>query len=184
MYQTFFRQHRSPEALPTSVEHVSLYLSFLLEKHQPSAVSIAYSALKWIHGLLPIPCNPLESGLRRKFVVAERTYRKTHILKKQPTSLELIKNIADTFANESATLKDFRTATMNVLSFAGLFRSKELLNIGLCDVSLKEDHIKIHVPSSKTDVYREGQAVFISRSNTKACPGLLLDKYLQKAKVI
>ena len=52
----------------------------------------------------------------------------------------------------------------------------------MCDVSLKDDHVKIHVASSKTDIYREGQGVFISRSNTNACPGLL-DKYLQKANV-
>ena len=143
---------------------------------------MAYSALKWIHGLLPIPYNPLDVGLCQKFVDAERRRRKTPILKKQPTSLELIKKIADTFANESATLKDLRLATMSVISFAGLFRSKELLNIRVCDVSLKGDHVKIHVASSKTDVYREGQDVFISRSNTNACPGLLLDKYLQKSQ--
>ena len=122
-------------------------------------------------------------GLCQKFVDAERRRRKTPILKKQPRSLELIKKIADTFANESATLKDLRLATMSVISFAGLFRSKKLLNIRVCDVSLKDDHVKIHVASSKTDVYREGQDVFISRSNTNACPGLLLEKYLQKANV-
>ena len=36
---------------------------------------------------------------------------------------------------------------------------------------------------SKKNVYREGQDVIISRSNTNAFPGLLLDKYLQKANV-
>ena len=129
LYLTFLRQHRLPEVLPTSVEHVSLYLSLLLEKNQASAVSMAYSGLKWIHGLLPIAYNPLDVGLCQKFVDAERRRRKTPILKKQPASLELIKKIADTFANESATFKDLRLATMTVISFAGLFRSKELLNI-------------------------------------------------------
>ena len=104
-------------------------------------------------------------------------------LKKQPTWLELIKKIADMFANESATLKDLRLATMSVMSFAGLFRSKKLLNIWVCNVSLKGDRVKIQVPSSKTDVYRKDLDVFISRSNTNACPALLLDKYLQKANV-
>ena len=141
LYQTFLLPHRLPEALPTSAEHVLLYLSLLLEKNQASAVSMAYSALKWIHGLLPIPYSPLDEGLCQKFVDAERRQRKTPILKKQPTSLELIKKIAD--------------GTMSVISFAGLFRSKELLSIRVCDVSLKDDHVKIHVPSSKTDVYRE-----------------------------
>ena len=122
-------------------------------------------------------------GLCQKFVDAGRRQRKTPILKKQPTSLELIKKIADTFANESTAIKELRLATMSVISFAGLFRSKELLNIRVRAVSLKDDHVKIHVPSSKIDVYRKGQDVFISRSNTNACPGLLLDKYLQKANV-
>ena len=183
LYQTFLRQHRLPEALPTSAERVSLYLSFLLKKNQASAVSMACSALRWIHGLLPIPSNPLDVGLCQKFVDAERRQRKTPFFKKQPASLELIKKIADTFAKESGTLKVLRIATMSVLSFAGLFRSKEFLNIRVCDVSLKDDHVKIHVPSSKTDVYRKGQDVFTSRSNTNACLCLLLDKYLQKANV-
>ena len=86
------------------------------------------------------------------------------------------------FANESAKLKVLRLTTMSVISFAGLFQSKELLNIRVCDVCLKDDHVKIHVASSKTDVYREGQDVFISRSNTNACPDLL-EKYLQKANL-
>ena len=67
-------------------------------------------------------------GLCQKFVDAERRQRKTPILKKQTTSLELIKKIADTFANESATLKDLRLAATSVISFAGLFQSKERLN--------------------------------------------------------
>ena len=83
------------------------------------------------------------------------------------------------FAKEGATLKDLRTATMSVICFAGLFRAKELLNIRLCGIALHDDHIKIHIPYSKTDIYREGQDVFISRSNSNTCPGILLGRYLE-----
>ena len=67
-----------------------------------------------MNGLLPIPYNPLDVGLCQKFVNTERRQRKPPILKKQPTSLELIK-IADTFANKSATLKDLGLATMSFI---------------------------------------------------------------------
>ena len=71
LFQTFLRQHRLPEALPTSAEHVPLYLSLVLEKNQASAVSMPYSVLKWIHGLLLIPYNLLDVSLCQKLVDAE-----------------------------------------------------------------------------------------------------------------
>lgn len=183
MFLQFLKENQFPEALPSTVEHVSLYLCFLLDKSQASAASMAYSALKWIHSLLPVSFNPLDAELCKKFVEAEKRQRTAPIAKKKPASLELIQQIVETFAAEGATLKDLRIATMSVMSFAGLFRSKELLNMRVCDVSLQEDHIKIHVPSSKTDVYREGQDVFISRSSKVTCPGQLLNRYLQQANI-
>ena len=183
LFQQFLQQNRLSETLPAKAEHVSLYLCFLLDKRRASVVSTAYAALKWIHGLLPIAYNPLDSGLCKKLVDAERRQRPTPISKKTPTSLELIRQIIKVFAKEGATLKDLRTATMSVICFAGLFRAKELLNIRLCDIALHDDHIKIHIPYSKTDIYREGQDVFISRSNSSTCPGILLGRYLQHGSI-
>ena len=54
---------------------------------------------------------------------------------------------------------------MSVICFAELFRQKKLLNIRLCDIALHDDLIKIHIPYSKTDIYREGQDV-LSRGQT------------------
>ena len=124
-------------------------------------------------------------GLYQKFVDAEGRQRKTPILKKQPKSLELIKKIADKFANESVTLKDLRLATMSVMSFAGLFRSKELLNIRVCDVSFKDDHVKTHMFRRAKQTFTGKVRMYLSQGQiyTNACPGLLLDKYLQKANV-
>ena len=50
-------------------------------------------------------------------------------MKKEPVSVELFKDIVRKYGHEDAMLKDLRLATMCVLSFAGLFRAKELLNI-------------------------------------------------------
>ena len=47
----------------------------------------------------------------------------------------------------------------------------------------KEPGYEVEIWVCAKSFYREGQDVFISRSNTNACPGLLLEKYLQKANV-
>ena len=136
---------------PATVVYLSLYLSFLLGKRKVCVASTAYAApVKWLHGI--------DSGLCRKLVEAEKRQRTTAVTKKEPASTDLIKDIISHYGQESATLKDLRVATMCTVSFAGrLFRSKELLSIRICDIKLLNDHIIIHAPCSKTDVYRQGQ---------------------------
>lgn len=179
-----FQAHRGLSCyFPTTVLHLSLYLSFLLGKRKVCVAATAYAALKWVHAILPLHQNPLDSGLCRNLVEAEKRQRTTAVTKKEPASTDLIKVIISRYGQENATLKDLRVATMCTVSFAGLFRSKELLNIRICDITLFNDHFIIHVPCSKTDVYRQGQDVFISRSHEESCPGLVLGRYLDKAQI-
>ena len=93
------------------------------------------------------------------------------MVKKVPVTVDLIKAIVQHYGQEHADLKDLRLVVMCVLAFAGLFCAQE-------------DHFVVHVPQSKTDVYRKGQDVFIYKSSKETCPGILLDRYLQKASVV
>ena len=102
---------------------------------------------------------------------------------KELVSTELIKSIVARYGSENANLKDLRLATMFILSFAGLFRSKELLNIRVRDIEWLDDHFVVHVPESKTDIYRRGQDVFIAKSSGDSCPAVLLDRYIRKANI-
>ena len=61
-------------------------------------------------------------------------------------------------------LEVLKFAAMCVLFFVGLFRSSELLSIRICHITVLPDYITIRLPESKTDVYREGQDVFIHKS--------------------
>jgi hypothetical protein len=186
-----FLQFQSERGLmctfPASIVHVSVYFSFLLGKQKVTAAraSMAYAALiKWVHGLLPLQLNPLDSSICQNLIEAEKRQRKRPIMKKEPASIELIKFIAARYGYENATLKDLRLAALCVLSFAGLFRSKELLNIRVRDIKRFDDHFVVSVPESKTDIYRQGQDVFIARTNEESCPGALLDRYIRSANII
>ena len=53
-------------ALPASLLHVCVYLSFLLNKQKVSAVSMAYAALKWVYGILPLQSMLKPNRIREK----------------------------------------------------------------------------------------------------------------------
>ena len=80
-----------------------------------------------------------------------------------PSPFDMVKTIV-------ANLKDLRISVIVLLSFAGFFRFKELANIRASHIEFAHDHISIFVPSSKTDVYREGNKAIIAHTGNATCP--------------
>jgi hypothetical protein len=54
---------------------------------------MAYAAIKWVHGILPLLQKPLDADICRKMVEAEKRRRTSLMMKKEPVSVELIKDI-------------------------------------------------------------------------------------------
>ena len=67
-------------------------------------------------------------------------------------------------------MKGVRIAALCSLAFAGFFRYNALGNIAPNHIEFHSHYIRIFVPRSKTDVYREGNYVYISASGTPYCP--------------
>ena len=57
----------------------------------------------------------------------------------------------------------------------------ELNKIKYCDVLFGKGYAKIFLEQSKTDIYRLGEWVFISKLRSPNCPVTLLKRYLRKA---
>ena len=60
------------------------------------------------------------------------------------------------------------------MGFTGLFRVSELLDIKAQDIGIQAEHLEIVVRKSKTDQYRQGNIVYIAKTNGPACPHALL----------
>lgn len=145
---------------------------------------MVHAALKWFHSFVPINGpNPLDDACAKNVIESAKRRKGNPILKKEPISTELIKKIIDKFASEGASLKDLRIAALCTLGFAGFFRFSELSNILCKHIVFLEDHIKIFVPHSKTDVYREGNFVYIAKTLSKYCPVSILLRYMREAKL-
>ena len=72
---------------------------------------------------------------------------------------------------------------MCLLCYAGFLRFAELANLRRHHVFIYDNHVKLFLESSKTDVYREGRDVLISKTNTPTCPVNMLLRYFYLAEI-
>ena len=167
--------------LPFPLSVVSLYLFEVQQSSaSSSSVILAHAALKWLHSFVPsLDRNPLESEFCRNVIESAKRQKSQPVMKKKPISTEIIRRILDIHNKKDANLKNLRIAALCSLAFAGFFRYDELCgNIVPEHIEFHSDYIRIFVPRSKTDVYREGNFVYISASGSKYCPVGVLRCYL------
>ena len=110
--------------------------------------------------------------------------RSLPVSKKKPVDVDVIKSIIDRFGAEGASLKDLRIAAVTFLGFARFFRFNELANIQPNHIFFHEEFVKVFVPRSKTDVYREGSYVYVSiKLDSNYCPVTVLRRYIEAANI-
>lgn len=125
------------------------------------------------HSPLGNPVDIVQLGKR----LFSRSFRK-----KEPVSPNMINRIC-TFAHSNSNLKDLRTALLVALGFYGLFRISELLDLQFSDVTVHDDCLEILLKCSKTDQYREGNKVFISKIGGTNCPYVLIGCFFDCVRV-
>ena len=64
----------------------------------------------------------------------------------------------------------------------GFLRFSEVINLKYSDIILKETHMSIFIEKSKTDVYREGYWMHLSKLQSALYPIKLFKKYTEAAK--
>ena len=62
-------------------------------------------------------------------------------------------------------------------------RSSEILNIKVADIVFDQTFMAVFIESSKTDKYRDGSWIIISKTGTCLCPVTNVKKYIEWAKL-
>ena len=188
-YKGFLKYWRSKGVivtLPCDSLLISEYLSYLQDaKNSYAVLSLAFSALKWVHDIIPHgPLgNPVDTTLSRNIIEASKRLFNRSINKKEPVTPDMIYCICLVFARVDSNLKDLRSALLFALGLHGLFRISELLDLQAVDFTIHTEYLEILVKSSKTDQYREGNKVFISKLGGITCPHALLCRYFASARI-
>ena len=165
------------QVLPASPLHVSLYLMSIMQTcNTPAPVMTAFYSIAWAHRIASLQSptdNPLPKSVLES---AKRTLSKAH-KRKEPLTPSIIQNLCAKYPLETASLLHIRSLALIVIGFAGFLRSKELANIRYCDIVTFSTHVAIFIEKSKTDKYREGSWVIISRTDCGTCPVKILERY-------
>jgi integrase len=175
-------QHPPIQQFPTSDFHVSLYIIHLSKKCNSMAqVNEAYYAI-WAHDLTGVK-NPCHSSLVNSVKEGARRITAHPVWKKDPISPEMLKKIVKRFGTLNNNLLDVWIACVCLISFAGFLRFSELVNLRRSDIQFYYDYVALFIAKSKTDKYKQGNCVNISKSGKFTCPYEMLKLYLQKANI-
>ena len=97
--------------------------------------------------------------------------------------MEQIKKIYDHCMKTEPNIYNMRRFTQVNLRFCGLLRYSKASNIRRWDIDFQPSYMKIFTEKSKADIYRNGNWIYIARSNSELCPVATLQRYLNIAKI-
>ncbi|XP_069136087.1 uncharacterized protein [Argopecten irradians] len=180
-WECFIKSHGF-SALPADSIHISLYLNSLLNKGSSFAViSAAVYAIKWAHNMRGLPDPTTNSFVQNLLEASKRTAKKP-VCKKDSVTSDILINLCNIFS-QSDDLLVVRDLAMILHSFSGFLRYNELSNLHCCDVKFAEGYFTVVVRKSKTDQYRFGSDIVISKGGTAACPYVMLKRYIHIASI-
>ena len=140
-------------------------------------------AIDWAHkvaGLEPPSNHPLVKSI---VDAGHRVYGKS-VVKKEPITSDLVLRLVSSYSyTRKLTFYSSRTLELCSVSFAGFLRFDEISNLKCHEVEIKNEYMLIFIESSKTDQYRDGAWLPISRTNNSTCPVANLEKYSELAQI-
>ena len=172
-----FVSSKGGSAIPASPIIICLFLTDLLDRgYSDNVVSSVVYSIKWAHNLKNLP-DPTDNLFVKNLLDTSKRVSHRPTVKKDPVSSSILIDLCDKYIGSNDILI-IRDLCMILLGFAGFLRFDELSNIRCNDIEFYEGYFKLVIPKSKTDQYRFGNEVLVSKGNTTACPFLMLQRYL------
>ncbi|XP_063956984.1 uncharacterized protein LOC129276243 isoform X1 [Lytechinus pictus] len=173
-------QWASSKSLPTfpvQAYHLCLYLSHLSSVSGAKTLADSLVAsVKWAHSLAGLP-SPTDDPMVK---TAVQGYNRTHsspVCRKEPVTPEILSHLRASHGQLNASLADLRILFICFISYAGFLRFDDLSRIRRKDCTLHHDRLVLHLPSSKTDQFRQGRDVTIARTSNPTCPVIIAERY-------
>ena len=168
--------------LPVDEVHFALYLQHVANTtNSRASVEEAVNAISWAHQLAGLPPISSSAFVRATLAGLQRKLAKPKV-KKEPITASMLTTLVESLGT-APTLSDVRLAAGALLSFAAFLRYNELSGLRCCDIQFTEQHMTVHITSSKTDQYRQGDSVVVARTRTITCPVAMMERYMLMAGI-
>ena len=105
------------------------------------------------------------------------------VTKKAPITITHLYQLNNVLVGKKTELQNLRTMVICILSFMGFLRFSEVSKQRRSDFNIQQTPLALFIEQSKTDVYREGSWVFLTKLNWDLCPNKLVTKYFRKCGI-
>lgn len=166
------------DTFPAKALHVAIYLASTIQTAiSPSPVISAFYSIKCHHDLVDLK-SPTDSKLVSNIMEAGKRRLARPVINKEP---ETIKMLSDMFysLHSEGNVKNQRIICACLVAYAGFLRSEELLKTKRSDILIDSIHMRGFIESSKTDKYKEGAWILISRTSTNLRPVVNTARYFE-----
>ena len=147
---------------------MTVFLSSLLDQNVSySVISVVFYAIKWVNNINNY-VDPTVNEFVKGLLDTAKRIRSQPVKRKDVVTTEMLIMLCDQYIG-STHLGDIRDLAMIMLSYSGLLRFDEISNLNSNDIHFEEDHLILTIRRSKTDQFRAGNKVYISKGYTSAC---------------
>ena len=172
-----FAIENSLNELPAEPVHIALYITKLIDEQcSPSVVNSAVYSIKWAHDINGFN-DPTENSFVKYLLESAKRRNGRPVNKKDPVNNDMLIDLCSMYT-DCSDLLIVRDLTMILLSYSGFLRFDEISKLRCKDVSIFENQLKLFISHSKTDQYRQGNEILISKGITIACPVNMYLRYL------
>ncbi|XP_069109457.1 integrase/recombinase xerD homolog [Argopecten irradians] len=167
---------------PVKPFHLCIYLTFLVKNNgNVGSLTDAMYGVKWAHDIVGRVSPTVSLLVKNVFEGAKRLLAKP-VQKKQVITVSILDKLYDKIYDKE-NLYNQRIITMCLFAYAGFMRSAEVLALRRSDVQIRTSHMEIFVEQSKTDIYRDGAWIIVSRTGSRLCPVCNFELYLKLAGI-
>ncbi|VDI72278.1 Hypothetical predicted protein [Mytilus galloprovincialis] len=146
-----------------------------------STVNTAFYSVKWAHEIYG-QLDPTSNTFVQNLLESAKRTAKNPVNKKDPVSKDILIDLCSKYqySNDLTVVRDL---VMILLSFSAFLRFSELSQLKCNDVTIKEGYLVLKIRKSKTDQYRAGDEVLVSKGQSLACPYSMFLRYLGLANI-
>ena len=168
--------------MPANDKNVALFIiSQLQEGKSCHVIESVVAAIKWNQQIFGF--EDTLGSLTKNMVECAKRIAKPVRRPKEPITGDILREMFDIIGGREANLLNLRKFTILLLSFAGFLRFDEVSKLRLEDIQFHGTHMSLFLEGSKTDIYREGHTVVISRVPSSCCPVATLERFLGLGKI-
>ena len=178
-WRSWAREH-GLTVFSASLFHFAIYLRHIItETKTASSLESALHSIAWFHLLGGEPSPSDHPLVKRTLAGAQRLL--AHQTTKEPITVSQLEQLVASKVDLMASLYNIRSVVICLLAFAAFLRSDELARLVRSDVKIENDMLKLFIPSSKTDQYRDGAWVVVASYRKATCPVAMMNRYLDRA---